>query len=75
VGGVCSTHGEKRNACKIVGKPEGKRPHGRPRRKWKDDIKMDLKVIWWEGADWILLAENKDRWWAVVNTVMNLRVT
>ena len=57
----------------LVGKPEGKRPLGKPRRRWEDNIKMDL----WEvggGGDWIELAQNRDRWRALVNTVMNFRV-
>jgi hypothetical protein len=75
MGGACSTQGEKRNACRIlVGKPEGKRPLGRPRRRWEDDIKLDLRVIGWGGMDWIDLAQNRDQWKALVNTVMNLRV-
>jgi hypothetical protein len=68
---VCSTNGEKRNAYRIlVGKPEGKRPLGRPGRRWVDNIKMDLRKIEWGGMDWIVLAQ----WRALVNTVMNLRV-
>jgi hypothetical protein len=67
--------GEKRTAYKIlVGKPEGKRPLGRPRRKWVDNIKMDLREIGWDGMDWIDLAQDRDQWRALVNTVMNLRV-
>jgi hypothetical protein len=67
--------GEKRNACRIlVGKPEGKRLLGRPRRRWVDNIKMDLREIWWDNVDWIDLAQDRDRWRALVNTVMNLRV-
>jgi hypothetical protein len=67
--------GEKRNACRIlVGKPGGKRPLGRPRRRWEDNIKMDLRKIGWGGIDWIDLTQNRDRWRALVNTVMNLRV-
>jgi hypothetical protein len=60
-----------------VGKPEGKRPPGRPRptRKWKDNIRMDLREIGWGGMDWIDLAQNRDQWRAPVNTVMNLRVS
>jgi len=57
----------------LVGKPEGKRPLGRPRHRWEDNIKMDL----WEvggGGDWMELAQDRDRWWALVNTVMNLQV-
>jgi hypothetical protein len=67
--------GETRNAYRIlVGKPEGKRPLGRPRRRWVDNIKMDLIEIAWDGVDWIELAQDRDHWRAVVNTVMNLRV-
>jgi hypothetical protein len=67
--------GEKRNAYRIlVGKPEGKRPLGRPRLRWVDSIKMDLREIEWDGVDWIDLAQERDQWRAVVNTVMNLRV-
>jgi hypothetical protein len=66
---------ETRNAYRIlVGKPEGKRPLGRPRRRWVDNIKLDLREIEWDGMDWIELAQDKDRWRALVNTVMNLRV-
>jgi hypothetical protein len=58
VGGACSTNGERRNAYRIlVGKPEGKRPLGRPRRRWVDNIKMDLREIGWDGIDWIDLAQ------------------
>jgi hypothetical protein len=64
-----------RNAYKIlVGKPEGKRPLGRPRRRWMDNIKMDLREIGWNGENWIDLAQDRDQWSALVNTVMNLRV-
>jgi hypothetical protein len=67
--------GEKRNAYRIlVGNPEGKRPLGRPRRKWMDNITMDIREIGWEGMDWIYLAQDRDQWRALVNTVMNLRV-
>jgi len=57
----------------LVGKPEGKRPLGRPRRRWEDNIKMDLRKVG-RGGDWMELAQDRDRWWALVNTVMNLRV-
>jgi hypothetical protein len=68
--------GETRNAYRIlVGKPEGKRPLGRPRRRWVDYIKMDLRKIGWDGVDWIELAQDRDQRRALVNTVMNLRVT
>jgi hypothetical protein len=67
--------GEKRNAYGIlVGKPEGKRPLGRPIRRWVDNIKMDLREIEWEGMDWIDLAQDRDQWRTLVNTVMNHRV-
>jgi hypothetical protein len=57
-----------------MGKPEGKRPIGRPRRRGEDCIRMDLREIGWESVDWIQLAEYRNRWRALVNTVMNLRV-
>jgi hypothetical protein len=67
--------GEKRNAYSIlVGNPEGKRPLGRPRRRWEDNIKMDLREIGWGGMDWINLSQDRNQWRALVNTVMNLRV-
>jgi hypothetical protein len=67
--------GGKRNAYRIlVGKPVGKRPLGRPRRRWVDNIEMDLREIGCDGMDWIDLAQDRDRWRALVNTVMNLRV-
>jgi hypothetical protein len=66
-------NGEKRIVYRIlVGKPEGKRPLGRPRRRWVDNIEMDLREIGWDGMDWIDLAQDRDR--ALVNTVMNHRV-
>jgi hypothetical protein len=68
--------GGMRNEYKIlVGKPEGKRSLVRTRRRWEDNIKMDLREILWESVDWMYLAQDRDQWWAVVNTVMNLRVT
>jgi len=57
----------------LVGKPEGKRPLGRPRRRWEDNIKMNLWEVGGSG-DWMELAQDRDRWRALVNTVMNLRV-
>jgi hypothetical protein len=58
----------------LVGKPEGKRPLGRPRRRWEDNIKMDLQEVGCGGMDWIGLAQDRDRWRELVNAVMNLRV-
>jgi hypothetical protein len=67
--------GERRNAYRIlVGKPEGKRPLGRQRRRWVDNIKMDLREVGWDSRDWIYLAQDRDRWRVLVNTVINLRV-
>jgi hypothetical protein len=57
-----------------VGKPEGRRPLVRPRHRWEDNIKMDLREVGWEGADWIALAQDRDRWRALVYMVMNLRI-
>ena len=57
-----------------VGKPGGKRPLGRPRRRWEDNIKMDLQEVGCGGVDWIELAQDRDRWLALVNSVMKLRV-
>jgi hypothetical protein len=66
---------ERKIACRIVvGKPEGKRPLGRPRRRWVDNIKMDLREIVWSCMDCIYLAQDRDHWRALVNTVMNLRI-
>jgi hypothetical protein len=59
----------------LVWKPEGKRPLGRPRHRWEDNIKMDLREIGIDGAKWILRAQKRVQWWAFVNTVMNLRVS
>jgi hypothetical protein len=64
--------GAKRNAYRIlVGKPEGKRPLGRPRHRWADNNKMDLREIGWDGMDCLDLAQDRDRWRALVNTIMN----
>jgi hypothetical protein len=68
--------GEKRNVYRLlVGKPEGKKPLGRPGRMWVDNIKMYLREIGWDGMDCIDLAQDRDHWWAFVSTVMNLRVS
>jgi hypothetical protein len=65
----------KRNAYRIlVGKPEGKRPLGRPRCRWVDNIKMDLRKIGWDGMYWIDMVQDRDQWRALVNTALNLRV-
>jgi hypothetical protein len=67
--------GEKGNAYMIlVGKQEGRRPLGRLRCRWVDNIKMDLREVGWGGMDWIDLAQDTDQWMALVNTAMNLRV-
>jgi hypothetical protein len=67
--------GEMRIEYKVfIGKPEGKRPRGRRRRRWEDNIRMDLREIGWEGVDWVHLDQERDQWRAVVNTVMNLRI-
>jgi hypothetical protein len=58
----------------LVGRPEGRRPLGRPRRRWEDNIKMYLREIEFGDVDWIHWAQDRDRWRALVNTVMNLRV-
>jgi hypothetical protein len=66
---------EEKNTCRVLmGKPEGKRPLGRPRRRWEDNIRMDLREIGWGFMDWIDLSQDRDQWRALVNTVMNLRV-
>jgi hypothetical protein len=66
---------KKRNTYKLlVGKSEGKRPLGRPRRRWVDNIRMDLEEVGWGDADWIGLAKDRNRWRALVNSVLNLQV-
>jgi hypothetical protein len=66
---------ELRNAYKIlVGKPAGKRPLGRRRRRWEDNIRIDLREIRWEVVVWMHLAQDRDQWWVVLNPVMNFRV-
>jgi hypothetical protein len=75
VGYVART-GEKRGVYRVlVGKPEGKRPLGRPKRRWEDNIKMDLQEVVCGDMDWIGLSQDRDRWRALVIAVMNLRVS
>jgi len=75
MGGACSTYGESSGIYRVlVGKPDGKRPLVRPRRRWEDNIKMDLQELVCGNMDWIDLTQDKDRWRAVVNAVMSLRV-
>jgi hypothetical protein len=75
MGGSCSTDGEKRNAYwLLVGKPEGKRLLGRPRRGWVDNIRMDLGEVGWGDVDWIGLAQDRNRRRTHVDSVLNLRV-
>jgi len=67
--------GERRDIYRVlVGKPEGKRPLGRPRHRWENNVKMDLQEVGCGGMDWIELAQDRDRWLAVVNLVMNLQI-
>jgi hypothetical protein len=74
MGGPCSTNGDKRNAYRLlVRKPEGKRPLGRQRIGWVDNIRMDLGEVRWGDVDWIGLAQDRDRWRALVNSALNLR--
>jgi hypothetical protein len=75
MGRTCSTFGERGAYRTLVGKPEGIRPLERPRCRREDNIKMDLRAGGWRGVDWIDLAQERDRWWALVYTVMNLRVS
>jgi len=73
MGGECSTYRESTGVYRVlVGKPGEKRPLGRPRRRWEDNIKMDLQEMASEGMDWIDVAQDRDRWRALVNAVMNL---
>jgi len=67
--------GERRGVYRVlVGKPEGKRPLGRPSRRWEDNTKMDIQEVGYRGMDWFELAEDRDRWRALVNAVMEIRV-
>jgi hypothetical protein len=68
---ACSTNGGEKECIQDIG---GKQEGNRPRRRWVDNIKMDLREIGWDGMDWIDLAQDRDQWRALVNTVMNIRV-
>jgi hypothetical protein len=73
--GACNTHGRYEKLMQYFGfKTLREGPLGRPRRRWVDNIRMDLSEIGWEGVDWMHLAQGRDQWWAVVKMVMNLRV-
>ena len=75
MGGACGAYGGgERCARGSGGKPEGKRPLGRPRSRWEDNIKMDLQEVGGGCGDWMVLTQGRERWRALVNTVMNLRV-
>jgi len=75
MGGACSAYGGGGGVYVVLmEKPEGNRPLGKPRRRWEDDIKMGFEEVGCGGMDWIELAHDRDRWRAVVNAVMNLRV-
>jgi hypothetical protein len=73
--GYVACMGEERGVYRVlVGRPKGKRPLGKPRHRWEDNIKMDLREIGIEGVNWIQLAQDRVQWWAFVNTVMNLQI-
>jgi len=76
LGGACGTYGGEEDVCTgfWCGKPERKRPLRRPRRRWEDNVGMDLQKAGCRGLDWIELNQDRDRWRALVNAVMNLRV-
>jgi hypothetical protein len=75
MGGACSAVGEERGVYRVlVRKPEGKRPLGRPRRRWEDNIRINLQEVGCGGMDWIGLAQDRDSWRAIVNAIMNLRL-
>jgi hypothetical protein len=75
VGRICGTHGGgERCFQSLVGRPKGKRPLGRLRHRWEDNIKLDLREIGINGANWIQLAQDRVQWWAFVNMVMNIWV-
>jgi hypothetical protein len=73
MGWACGTYGGGER-CAQVGKPEGKRPLGRPRRRWEDNIKMDLQEVGWGCGDWMERTQDRDRWRTLVSMVMDFRV-
>jgi hypothetical protein len=73
MGGTCSADGERGVYRVLVEKPEEKRPLGRPRGRWEDNIKMDLQEVGFGGVGWIGMAQDRDRWRAIVNAVINLQ--
>jgi len=76
MGDACSTYGGRRGIHRIlVGKPEGKRPIERPRRRWEDNIKIYLQEVGYGDMDWNELAQDRDRWRALVNAVLNIRIS
>jgi hypothetical protein len=75
MGGACSTNGDKKNEYRLlVRKPEGKRPLGRPRRRWVGNVRMDRGEVVWGDVDWIGLDQDRNRWRTVVNSMMNFHV-
>ena len=73
MGRVCSTYGERRDVYRVlVGTTDGKRPLGRPRHRWEDNMKMDVQEVECECMDWIDVVEDRNRWQALVNAVLNL---
>jgi hypothetical protein len=76
MGGTCNTNGLKRNAYRLlVGKPDGRRSLGRPRRRWVDNIRMEFLELGCGDVDWIGLAQDRNRWRALVNSLLNFRVS
>jgi hypothetical protein len=75
MGETCGTYGSRRGVYRVlVGRPEGKTPLGRSRRRWEDNINMNLQEIGWGGNDWIPVAQDRERWWALVMAAINLRI-